>query len=155
MVEKEAPPLADLVIKPCWRAFVIFYVYIFTFLIGPWIDPNLFWGLGFLFSVVVGTVLGLILIALVLYLKMGQEYRITARGVATVRHWPSPRQQLITWENLGSIGVNQGVIQMLLRVGNLLFRDKSKGALMRGPIMVWNALSYPQEVKKVIEGRRP
>ncbi len=149
MYNKETAPPAELVIKPCWRAFFVFYVYIATFLIGPWINPNIII-FGYIhFSVALGTVLGLILIALVVYLKLHWEYRVTAQGIMTIWRWPS-KQRVITWENLGNIEVHQGLMQMLLQVGYLLLQDKSGG-----PTMGWNALSYPKEAKRVIEGRRP
>ena len=149
-MEEAGKAPVDLVIKPCGRAFFVYYVAIALCLIGPRINPDV-WIFGvFHFSLAVGTVLGLIIIALVAYLKLGREYRITARGVVTAWHWPAPRQQEIAWENLGEVLVRRGLIQTILRVGNLTLKDKS-GA----PEMFWFGLAYPKEVKDLIEGRRP
>jgi hypothetical protein len=140
---------AELVLKPCWRAFFVYYVAIAICLIGPRLNPDvMILGL-FHFSVALGTVLGLAMIAVVVYLRMGREYRITTRGVLTLWRWPADRQQEITWENLGEVVVRRGLTQSLLRVGNILLQDKGGGAEM-----VWYGLPYPYEVKKVIEGRR-
>jgi hypothetical protein len=141
---------AELVIKPCRRAFLVYYVAIAIFLLGPRLNPDVrIFGL-FHFSVAVGTVLGLLVIALVIYLKMGREYRITPRGVMTVWRWPSPRRQEISWENLGDVLMRRGLTQTILRVGNLIIQDKSGG-----PEMFWFGLSDPKEIQAEIERRRP
>ena len=84
MSEKPAAPASEQVLVPCGRAFFVYYVAMAIFLLGPHINPEVFLFGVFHFSPAVGTVLGLILIGLVVYLKLGREYRITTRGVATV-----------------------------------------------------------------------
>lgn len=140
----------ELVFKPCGRAFFVYYVAMAICLLGPRLNPDvrLFWG--FHFSVALGTVLGLLIIALVVYLKMGREYRLTSRGVLVVWRWPSPRRQEITWQNLGDVLVRRGLVQTILRVGNLFLRDKSGG-----PEMFWFGLPNPKEVQAEIMRRRP
>jgi hypothetical protein len=148
MPEQVAAP-TEVVIKPCGRAFFVYYVAIAICLIGPRINPDVrFFGL-FHFSLAVGTVLGLIIIALVAYLKLGREYRITSRGVVLVWRWPAPRQQEIAWENLGEVMVRRGLIQTILKVGNLIIRDKTGE-----PDMFWFGLPNPKEVRADIEQRR-
>jgi hypothetical protein len=150
MSEKEAARPLEVVIKPCGRAFFVYYVAIAIFLLGPRLNPDV-WIFGmFHFSLAVGTALGLLVLVLVIYMKMGREYRITARGVVTVWRWPSPRQQEITWQNLGEVLVRRGLIQTILKVGNLIIQDKSGG-----PQMFWFGLGNPKEVQEDIQRRRP
>ncbi len=148
MADREAAPAV--VIKPCGRAFFVYYVAIAICLLGPRLNPNVRLFGNFYFSATLGTVLGLIIIALVVYMKMGREYRITPRGVVTFWRWPSPRQQEITWGNLGEVLVRRGLTQTILRVGNLLIQDKAGG-----PAMFWFGLANPKEIKDDIERRRP
>ena len=150
MAEVKPEAAGEVVIKPCGRAFLVYYVAIAIFLLGPRLNPDVrIFGM-FHFSVAVGTVLGLVVIALVIYLKMGREYRITPRGLMTVWRWPSPRQEEITWVNLGDVLLRRGLIQTILRVGNLIIQDKSGG-----PEMFWFGLSDPKEIQAEIERRRP
>lgn len=123
---------------------------IVIFLLGPRLNPEVrIFGV-LHFSVALGTILGLAVIALVLYQKWGREYRITPRGLQTVRRWPSPRRQEITWENLGDVLVRRGLTQTILRVGNLILRDRAGGAQM-----TWFGLANPQEIQAEIHRRRP
>ena len=112
--------------------------------LGPRLNPEV--GL----PVWLGTLLGLIVLAAVIYQKYGQEYRVTSRGVAKIRRWPSPREQEITWENLGEVLVLRGLTQTVLQVGNLACRDKTGG-----PEMFWYGLLNPKDVKDLIDGKRP
>lgn len=140
----------DQVLKPCGRAFFVYYVAIAICLLGPRLNPEVRLFGNFYFSVTLGTVLGLVIIALVAYLKLGREYRITSRGVLTVWRWPSPRQHEITWQNLGEVLVRRGLTQSMLRVGNLIIKDKSGG-----PQMFWFGLPNPKEIQADLERRRP
>ena len=150
MSEKAAARPLEVVIKPCGRAFFVYYVAIAIFLLGPRLNPDV-WIFGvFHFSLAVGTVLGLLVLALVVYMKLGREYRITAGGVVTVWRWPSPRQQEITWQNLGDVLMRRGLTQTILKVGNLIIQDKSGG-----PQMFWFGLGNPKEVQDEIQRRRP
>ena len=90
--------------------------------VGPRLNPAV--GL----SVWLGTLLGIIVLAAVIYQKYGSEYRVTSRGVARVWRWPSPREQEIAWENLGEVLVLRGLTQTVLQVGNLAFQDKAGGS---------------------------
>ncbi len=85
-----------------------------------------------------------------IYLRWGQEYRITSRGVSRLVRWPAPQRQEVAWGSLGEVQVRRGLTQSLLRVGNLVLEDKSGG-----PALFWFGLSYPQEVKAAVEERRP
>ena len=102
MAEKESSTSGDLVIKPCGRAFLVYYVAIALVILGPRLNPAV--GL----PVWLGTVLGLIVLAAAIYQKYGTEYRVTSRGVVRVWRWPSPREQVIAWENLGEVLVLRG-----------------------------------------------
>lgn len=150
MSEKQPASSGDQVFKPCSRAFFVYYMAMAIFLLGPRLNPDVhLFGL-FHFSVTVGTILGLLVIALVVYLKMGREYRLTPRGVMMIWRWPSPRQQEITWKNLGDVLLRRGLTQTILQVGNLIIRDKSGG-----PDMFWFGLANPKEIQAEIERRRP
>jgi len=147
---EKAGAAAELIYAPCGRAFFVYYVAMALFFLGPRINPDV-WIFGlFHFSVAVGTVLGLILVAAVVYMKWGQEYRITSQGVVKISRWPSPRRQEISWTGLGEVLVRRGLTQTLLQVGNLLIKDVSGG-----PEMFWFGLANPKEVKEEIERRRP
>lgn len=149
MAEKEMRPAPEEILVPCSRAFIVYYVAIVIFLLGPRLNPDV-WIFGvFHFSVAVGTLLGLALVALVVYLKLGREYRLGPRGLATRWRWPSPREQEVTWENLGYVLLRRGLIQSILRVGNLVIEDKSGG-----PEMFWFGLANPKEVQEEIKRRR-
>jgi hypothetical protein len=148
MSEKPATP-PEQVLVPCARAFFVYYVAMAIFLLGPRFNPNVrVFGL-FDFSVALGTVLGLLVLGLVVYMKFGREYRITSRGVMTVWRWPSPRQQEITWANLAEVQVRRGLTQTILRVGNIFLQDKAGG-----PNMLWFGLPNPKEIKEEMERRR-
>jgi hypothetical protein len=112
--------------------------------LGPRLNPKV--GL----PVWLGTVLGLIVAAAVVYMKWGQEYRLTPLGVEKAIRWPSPQRQVISWANLGEVKVARGLTQTLLQVGNLILKDKSGG-----PEMFWFGLANPKEVKEEMERRRP
>jgi hypothetical protein len=149
MPEKAMAPAPEKILVPCGRAFFVYYVGIVIFLLGPRLNPDV-WIFGvFHFSVAVGTLLGLALVALVVYLKLGREYRLSPQGLATRWRWPSPRQQEITWENLGEVLLRRGLTQSILRVGNLVIEDKSGG-----PEMFWFGLANPKEVQEEIDRRR-
>ena len=144
MVGNEIPASGDLVFKPSGRAFFVHYVAMFLVFVGPRLNPAV--GL----PIWLGTLLGLIVLAAVIYQKYGQEYRVSSRGVVRVWRWPSPRVQEIAWENLGEILVLRGLTQTILHVGNLAFRDKAAGSQM-----FWYGLLNPKEVKDLIERQRP
>ena len=144
MAATETASSRDLVFKPCARAFLVYYVAMALVFLGPWLNPAV--GL----PVWLGTLLGLIVVAAVVYIKYGQEYRVTSRGVARVWRWPSPRTQEIAWENLGEIFVLRGLTQSMLQVGNLAFKDKAGG-----PDMFWFGLGDPKDLKDLINEQRP
>jgi hypothetical protein len=144
MAATEPATSGDLVITPCARAFFVYYVAMALVLVGPRLNPAV--GM----PTWLGTLLGLIVLAAVIYQKYGQEYRVTSRGVARVWRWPSQREQEIAWENLGDVLVLRGVTQTVLQVGNLAIRDKAGGSEM-----FWYGLLNPKEVKDLIEGKRP
>jgi hypothetical protein len=144
MAENELSTSGDLTIKPCGRAFFVHYVAMFLVLVGPRLNPAV--GL----PTWLGTLLGLIVLAVVIVQKYGTEYQVTSRGVARVRRWPSLQEQEIAWENLGEVLVLRGLTQTVLQVGNLAFRDKAGGSQM-----FWYGLLNPKDVKDLIEGKRP
>jgi hypothetical protein len=144
MATTEPATASDLVIKPCARAFFVYYVAMFLVFLGPRLNPEV--GL----PIWLGTILGCIVLAAVIYQKYGTEYHLTAQGVARVRRWPTPRRQEIAWEHLGEIIVLRGLTQTMLQVGNLALSDKSGG-----PEMFWYGLANPQDVKELIDGKRP
>jgi hypothetical protein len=144
MAENEISGSSDLVFTPCARAFFVYYVAIILVVLGPRFNPEV--GL----PVWLGTLLGIIVLAAVIYQKYGQEYRVTPRGLVRVWRWPSPKEQEIAWENLDEIVVLRGMTQSMLQVGNLAFREKGGG-----PGMFWYGLPNPKDVKELIEAKRP
>ena len=144
MAATEPATSGDLVIKPCGRAFLVYYLAMALVILGPRLNPEV--GL----PVWLGTVLGVIVLAAMIYQKYGTEYRVTSRGVVRVRRWPSPREQEIAWENLGEILVLRGLTQTVLQVGNLALRDNA-----RNSDMFWHGLLNPKDVKELIEAKRP
>jgi hypothetical protein len=140
MTEKEDPQ-GTRVFRPCSRAFFVYYVAMAICFLGPQINPAA--GL----PAWLGLVLGIILVAAVVYMRWGQEYQITPRGVSKVWPWTGRRLE-IPWANVGEVLVRRGLTQTLLRVGNLLIQDKSGG-----PGLFWFGLPDPKGVKELIEGR--
>ncbi len=144
MAENDRPASGDLVFKPAGRAFFVYYVALALVFLGPRLNPEV--GL----PVWLGNILGLIIVAAWLYQKYGQEYQVTARGVAKIKRWPTPQRQEIAWEHLGEVTALRGLTQTLLQVGNLAFVDKSGG-----PEMFWFGLLNPKDVKDRIDRKRP
>lgn len=140
----KATPEATEVLRPVGRAFFVYYVWILVWLLGPRINPAL--GV----PVWLGVVLALPVAAAVVYMKWGQEYQLTPRGVVKAVRWPSPRRQEIVWGAVGEVQARRGLTQTLLRVGNLLIHD-----LSGGPPMFWFGLADPKTIKEKIERRRP
>lgn len=142
MTEKEGKDTeSTLVYRPCGRAFFVHYVAMAICFLGPRINPAV--GL----PVWLGLVLGLLLVAAVIYMRWGQEYQVTPQGVSKVWRWTGRREE-VSWENLGEILVRRGLTQTLLRVGNLIIRDKSGG-----PGLFWFGLGDPKGVKALLEER--
>src|SRR4030065_56597 len=83
MAENEIPASGDLVFRPCARAFLVYYVAMALVFLGPRLNPEV--GM----PIWLGTVLGLIVLAAVVYQRYGSEYRVTSRGVVRVWRWPS------------------------------------------------------------------
>jgi len=144
MAATEPAASGDLIFKPCGRAFFVYYVAMALVVLGPRLNPAV--GM----PVWLGTLLGLIVLAAMLYQRYGTEFRVTSRGVVRVRRWPSPREQEIAWENLGEILVLRGLTQTVLQVGNLALRDKANNS-----DMFWYGLPNPKDVKDLIEAKRP
>ncbi|MEW6388460.1 MAG: hypothetical protein AB1491_13170 [Thermodesulfobacteriota bacterium] len=130
------------VFRPCGRAFFVYYVAMALCFFGPLINPEV--GL----PPWLGLLLGLLLVAAVVYHRWGQEYHVTAAGVKKIWRWPD-RQQEIPWDRLGEVLVRRGFTQTMLRVGNLVMTDKSGG-----PDMFWFGLADPKSVQTLIHQRR-
>jgi hypothetical protein len=142
MNAKEMPDTqSTLVFHPCSRAFFVHYVAMAICFLGPQINPKA--GL----PAWLGVVLGLILVAAVVYMRAGQEYQVSSRGVSKFWRWTGRRQEIL-WENLGEVMIRKGLTQTLLRVGNLILQDKSGG-----PGLFWFGLADPKGVKAVIDKR--
>jgi hypothetical protein len=141
----EQPPQArgTQVWRPCGRAFFVYYVAMAIAFFGPMINPAV--GV----PVWLGIVFGLLVAAGVAYNKVGQEYSLTPQGVVKIWRWPV-HQQLIAWENVGSIEVRRGLTQTLLQVGNVVIQDRTGGEEM-----FWYGLLHPKEVKAALEKLRP
>jgi hypothetical protein len=128
--------------RPSYRAFFVYYVAIIVAVFGPLINPQV--GL----YPYVGFVIGLLVFAVFILGKFGQEYRATARGLKRVGFWPAKETE-ITWPEVGEIFIQRGLTQTLLNTGNVVVRDK-QGA----PRLCWERLADPQGVKAALEARR-
>jgi hypothetical protein len=133
----------DEVWRPCFRAFFVYYVAIGLAVFGPLINPEM--GL----PPWVGLIIGLALAAAVAFLKFGQEYRVTPRGLKRVSFQPAMEEE-IPWREVGEIKVRRGLTQSLLRVGNLIILDKTGE-----PRLAWERLADPKGVQEALEARRP
>ncbi|MDD2904323.1 MAG: hypothetical protein PHU44_17995, partial [Syntrophales bacterium] len=121
MNEKEAVDTESTqVFRPCGRAFFVHYVAMAICFLGPYTNPKA--GL----PPWLGLALGLLLVAAVVYMRWGQEYQVTPRGVSKVWTWMGRRQEIL-WENLGEVLIRKGLTQTLFKVGNLVIQDKSGG----------------------------
>jgi hypothetical protein len=132
----------DIIFRPCARAFLVYYVAMAIFFLGPVINPAV--GL----PIWLGMILGALVVAAVIYMR-GQAYHITSKGLSKTWRWPARRQDL-PWKNLGEVQVRRGLTQTLLRVGNLYIIDQAGG-----DNMFWFGLEDPKGVRELIEGRRP
>ena len=142
MTEKETPDAESTqVFRPCGRAFFVHYVAMAIVFFGPLINPKA--GL----PPWLGLILGLLLVAAMIYMRWGQEYQVTPQGVSKVWTWTGRRQE-IPWENLGEVVIRKGLTQTLFKVGNLVIQDKSGG-----PGLFWYGLGDPQGVKALITAR--
>jgi hypothetical protein len=141
-MEKSPGSSEDIVIRPCVRAFFVYYVAMAICFLGPSINPAV--GV----PVWLGFILGALVVAAVVYMR-GQTYHITAKGLSKTWRWPAQRQD-IPWENLGEVQVRRGLTQTLLQVGNLYIVDQ-----VRGDNMFWFGLADPKAVKARIDERRP
>jgi uncharacterized membrane protein YdbT with pleckstrin-like domain len=129
------------VFRPARRAFFVYYVALALCFFGPAINPEV--GV----PVWLGICIGLVVAAAVGYM-WSQEYQITDRGVAKTWRWTKGRQE-IPWENLGEVQVLRGLVQSLLRVGNLRIKARTGDEEM-----FWFGLANPKEVEALIEQRR-
>jgi hypothetical protein len=143
MAENAQATAPEVVYKPCTRAFFVYFVAMAICFFGPRINPAV--GV----PVWVGDLLGILVVAAVIYMKWGYEYRITPQGVLKKVRWPSPQVQEIAWADLDEVLVYRGLTQTLLRVGNLVLTAKAGG-----PQMFWFGLPNPKEIKEEIERRR-
>lgn len=142
MTDKEKPEAASIqVFRPCGRAFFVHYVAMVICFLGPQINPAA--GL----PAWLGLVLGFILVAAVVYMRWGQKYQVTPKGVAKVWNWSGGKQEIL-WQDLGEVLIRKGLTQTFLRVGNLIIRDRSGG-----PELFWFGLADPKGVKALIEER--
>ncbi len=128
--------------RPSSRAFLVYYVAIALAVFGPLINPEV--GL----PPWVGLVVGLLVLAAVILLKFGQEYRATPKGLKRVGSWPAKEEEIL-WPEVGEIRLQRGLTQTLLRVGNLVIHDKQGN-----PRLTWERLADPQGVRAALEARR-
>ncbi len=139
--DKATDPGGELAFRASGRSFLVYYVAMFLVFVGPSLNPAV--GL----PRWLGFILGLLLVAAVVYMKWGQEYRVTATGVVKVWGFQKKRQE-IPWDRIEEVTVLRGLTQTVLKVGNLLIRDRA------GDTMFWFGLADPKGVKEIIDGRR-
>jgi hypothetical protein len=127
--------------RPSARAFLVYYVAFALAVLGPLINPEMGvppW---------LGFILGLLVAAAVFYLKYGQEYRATPRGLKRVGFWPAQEEEIV-WPQVGEIKVQRGLTQTLLNAGNLVILDRTGT-----PRLCWERLADPKGVKAALEAR--
>ena len=144
---EKAPEASVTVLEPAWRSFFVYYVAIFICWFGPhlnpefaarlWLSPNL------------GLALGIILLAGVVYMKWGSEYRLTATGVQKVRRSPPAREEL-AWDQIARLEVQRGLTHTLLDIGNIAIKPRQG----LGSEIVLTGVSHPKLVKELMENLR-
>lgn len=127
-----------------WRAFYLYYVAMAICWFGPRLNPEFSAQIGL--GPKLGVVLGLILLAAVLYLKQAIFYEIGPVGVRKVWLWPA-RQELIRWEELQQVRVQAGLTQTLLGIGNVVLQ----GGDGQSRQLTLYGLAQPKAVKAAID----
>jgi hypothetical protein len=127
-----------------WAAFYLYYVAIAICWLGPQLNPA--FAERIFLSPELGFLLGLLLLAGVIYLKYGQHYEMAAEGVKKIIRYPS-RQELIRWPEIESITVRAGLTQTILGIGNVVIQPRQG----TGTEMVWYGLESPKLVKSFLE----
>ncbi|MBM4287988.1 MAG: hypothetical protein FJ135_07555 [Deltaproteobacteria bacterium] len=127
-----------------WAAFYLYYVAIAICWFGPHLNPE--FSQRIFLSPGLGLVLGLLLLAGVIYLKYGQHYEMSAEGVKKVWRYPA-RQELLRWSEIDRIVVRAGLTQTILRIGNVVIQPHPG----QGQEMVWYGLESPKLVKMFLE----
>ena len=125
-----------------WAAFYLYYVAIAICGLGPHLNPD--FAARIFLTPVIGFVLGVLLLAGVIYLKYGQEYEMDSTGVKIGWRYP-PRQQVIPWQEINKITVRAGLTQTLLGIGNIAIQPQ------QGEEMVWYGLESPKLIKTLLE----
>ena len=136
--------IAKKVFTTSWAAFYLYYVAMAICWVGPQLNPA--FAERIFLSPQVGFLLGVLLLAGVIYLKYGQHYEMDAEGVKKTYRYP-PRQELIRWQEIQTIIVRAGLTQTLLGIGNVAIQPR-QGA---GHEMVWYGLESPKLVKSLLE----
>ncbi len=142
MNDVEKNIIARKVFTSSWAAFYLYYVAIAICWLGPQLNPA--FAEQIFLSQELGLLLGLLLLAGVLYLKYGQHYEMDTEGVKKIYRYPV-RQELIRWHEIEKISVRAGLTQTLLRVGNIAIQPR------QGEEMVWYGLESPKLVKTFLE----
>lgn len=135
------------VLEPAWRSFFVYYVAIFLCWFGPHLNPE--FAARLWLSPNVGLVLGIILLAGVVYMKWGSEYRFSATGVQKVRRYP-PGQEELTWDQVGRLEIQRGLTHTLLDIGNIAIKPREG----MGSEIVLTGVSHPKLVQELMENLR-
>lgn len=142
MNDVEKNIIAKKVFTSSWAAFYLYYVAIAICWLGPQLNPA--FAERIFLRQELGLLLGLLLLAGVLYLKYGQHYEMDTEGVKKIYRYPV-RQELICWHEIEKISVRAGLTQTLLRIGNIAIQPR------QGEEMVWYGLESPKLVKTFLE----
>ncbi|MGC1404396.1 MAG: hypothetical protein WA974_15870 [Thermodesulfobacteriota bacterium] len=135
-------PELFLTLQPAWRSYIVFYVAILIFGIGPTINPEV--GINKL----LGWVVSLFLIFLVIYRQKSTFYRITQEEAQRETSFASQVfKKSLPLREIAGLEVRRGIIHRLLGIGHLQFRSKTPGQ----PDLWWFGIKDPFMVKKRIE----
>jgi len=135
------------VLEPAWRSFYVYYVAIFLCWFGPYLNPEFARSLWL--SPTVGLVLGIILLAGVVYMKWGSEYRLSPSGVQKIRRYPPDREEL-AWDQVARLEIQRGLTHTLLDIGNIVIKPREG----LGAEIVLTGLSHPKQVQDLMENLR-
>jgi hypothetical protein len=129
-------------LKPSWKSYFVFYVAIFIFGAGPFINPEA------PLSREAGFLIAAVLAAFILLIRKYSGYHF-GDGMFSRQFGGGNLVQVkkMPLEEIASVTVRRGVVHRLVGIGHLHFEPKSSGS----PDLWWFGLDRPFEVKKRVE----
>jgi hypothetical protein len=145
------PAREGLSLKPSWKSYFVFYVAIFIFGVGPFLNPQA------PLSREAGFLIATVLAAFIILIRKYSGYHYGA-GIFSRQFGRGNLVQMkkMPLEDIASVTVRRGVVHRLVGIGHLHFQPKSSEA----PDLWWFGLDQPFTVKKRVEdilrrGRTP